>query len=410
MKSVGLLLAMWFATTCLRPSVTQEKTPPGSAGAPAQASVPLALDDNRVFIELRLRRPDGTMRRARAWVDTGGGWFAITEGLANELKAERKGKPFNADGGQQAIAIAAPPVFLGDMPLELDGALTAAILGAKKIDPGIDAEVFLPARVLKQYCVVFDYPARTFTIAQPGVLKPRGLRVASPIQPETGFPRIELTVEGASYGFLLDTGAAYTMISRELLEKWATSHPGYARLTGAVGPSNMIGNAMEVNATVLRIPVMEWGGLRIQGAGAVSREVGVFETMMSKLMSSPIVGALGGNALRTMRVEIDYSNRVTYLEQAAQPDANDLDTVGIILKAEEDGYRIAGVARRDEKPVVSVVQAGDRLLRVDTLKVTGATRDAVLRALQGKPGEKRQLLLERDGKEIEVEAVVHHLL
>jgi hypothetical protein len=59
-----------------------------TSATPAQplfATVPMFLEDKRVFVELTFRRSDGSPRKARAWVDTGGGWFAITEPLAKEL-------------------------------------------------------------------------------------------------------------------------------------------------------------------------------------------------------------------------------------------------------------------------------------------------------------------------------------
>jgi len=34
---------------------------------------------------MSFRRADGSFRKARAWVDTGGGWFAVTERLAKDF-------------------------------------------------------------------------------------------------------------------------------------------------------------------------------------------------------------------------------------------------------------------------------------------------------------------------------------
>lgn len=190
-------------------SATQLSRP---APTPSSATVPLIFEDNRVFVELSFRRPNGSLRKARAWVDTGGGWFAITESLANDIGAERRGAPFQ-DEDQQAIDIAPPIVYLGDLPLDLASAHVSAMLGTQRIEPGVDAEAFLPARVLMHYQAVFDYPARRFTLAYPGVLQPQGRPVSSPIQKDSWFPRIEIQIDGRSYGFLLDTGAAYTMVS-----------------------------------------------------------------------------------------------------------------------------------------------------------------------------------------------------
>jgi hypothetical protein len=358
---------------------------------------------------LSFRRPDGSFRKARTWVDTGGGWFAITESLANDIGAKRRGEPAKSDDGQ-AIDIAPPTVYLGDLPLDLSSAHTSALVNADRIDPGIDAEAFLPARVLMHYQVVFDYPARRFTLARPGVLQPQGRPVSSPVQKESGFPRIEIEIDGKPYGFLLDTGAAYTMISRNLLDRLAAEHPNWPRLTGAVGEANMLGDG-DTNALLVRLRKIQWGPFEIQDVGVVSRPTGTFETYMSRLMTDGIVGAVAGNVLRTFRVEIDYANGVTYLEQATQPDANDLDSIGIIFQAKTDGsYYIAGLARKNSEVVAQGSTAGDRILQVDGFNVTGATRDAVIHALAGKPGDTHKLAIERDGKRIETKGVVKHLL
>jgi hypothetical protein len=248
-------------------------------------------------------------------------------------------------------------------------------------------------------------------LARPGVLTPRGQRVPAPIHPDSGFPRIELSVDGTSYGFLLDTGAAYTMISRELLDRWAARHADWPRLQGAVGEANMIGNQTDTDALLLRLPNVRWGAIELHEVGAVSRRGGIFETSMSRMTTAPIVGAIAGNALKTLRVEIDYASGVAYVEQGQRADATDLDSVGIIFRVAEDGsYRITGVARKGDRQVVEGVRAGDQLFSVDGQIVTGASRDAVIRSLQGKPGEKHKLRLLRDGKEVELEVIVQRLL
>lgn len=80
--------------------------------------------------------------------------------------------------------------------------------------PGMPIEGMLPGHVLRNHDVVFDYPNYTFTISGPGTPKAEGLRLAAPVAAESGFPRVELEVDGEKLGFLLDTGAAFTMVSK----------------------------------------------------------------------------------------------------------------------------------------------------------------------------------------------------
>ena len=55
-------------------------------------------------------------------------------------------------------------------------------------------------------------------VAKAGSTEARGVKVETPISSPSGFPRIELQIGGATHGFLLDTGASFTMISRTVLE------------------------------------------------------------------------------------------------------------------------------------------------------------------------------------------------
>ncbi|HKF50758.1 MAG TPA: aspartyl protease family protein, partial [Candidatus Acidoferrales bacterium] len=280
-------------------------------------------------------------------------------------------------------------------------------VGSKsEFSPGSGAEGFLPARVLRKYQVVFDYPGRQFTMAQPGTLKPRGVPVPSPIAEKSGFPRVELTVDGQKYDFLLDTGAAYTMVSQTLIDKWQTAHPDWPRCDGAVGPANMIGGAFDAKAEMLRVPEMQWGTFDLPRVGVVSRPAGTFEKWMSGMMTAPIVGSIAGNLLRAFRVEIDYPHGVTYLEREADASQEALAAVGVVIGARPDGgYMIGGVTQCRGKNGIEGVQPNDRLVSINNWIVKGSLAD-VLEELQGKPGEAKTLVIERDGKEITLKTAV----
>jgi len=89
----------------------------------------------------------------------------------------------------------------------------------------------------------------------------------------------------------------------------------------------------------------------------------------------------------------------------------DFDVVGLILRPEDNGnYTILGVADFDGKPSVDEVQAGDRLVAVNDIAVTGATMGQVWSALGGSPGQERKLTVERAGKQFAVVGIVRHFL
>lgn len=375
-----------------------------------QTTVPLFVENNRPHIDLEFTRPDGSARKARFILDTGGGAFILVESLANDIGLKPTG-PEEKEEGSRFAPTKVSSARVGAMELDLNNASSVIVLGQKSILAGDSAEGMMPGHLLARYHVIFDYPAKKFTLAQSGILKPRGARIASPIGKNSGFPRIELQIDGANYGFLLDTGATFTMISIEALNAWGAKHADWRRAKGAVGGANMMGGAMENAATMMRLPEMRWAEFQLKGVAAVSRPKGVFETYMSQMMAQPIIGALGGNALRAFRIEIDYANGVTYLEKTGSLDQNDLDIVGLTLRPSQGGgYVISAVSKLATGSLVDSVREGDKLISVGKLQVTGAPLAEVVKALRGKIGSKKTLTLERDGKRITVQAVVARIV
>jgi predicted aspartyl protease len=376
---------------------------------PTSATVPLDASTDTAIVEFTFQKKDGTPRKARFVVDTGGGTFILSEPLANEIGVERIGPAEKGDEGTYA-PLAAPAVRLGDMPVDLTGVLTLAQIGPARLNPRDDAEGLVPGRLLRKYHVIFDYPAKTFTMARPGTITPKGERLPAPIG-RTGFPRIELTIAGETQGFLLDTGATYTMISRAVLDRWAAAQPTWPKAIGAIGMANMFGGKVEAEALMLRIPEAMLGSLRIEHTAAVSRPIGTFEKFMSSLMTSPIVGAIGGNVLKQFRVEIDYANGVVYLQRGGPSEPNDLDQVGLTLAATPSGaLMISAVSAGNDAGVLQDLRAGDRLLRVNGVEMTGATLSAAQKALAGRPGETKTIVVERAGASITVQAKVSRIL
>ena len=58
-------------------------------GTSGSASEYFLIDHNRIFVELEFVRPDGTLRKALAFVDNGDPAFEFTSGLVKELGLEK---------------------------------------------------------------------------------------------------------------------------------------------------------------------------------------------------------------------------------------------------------------------------------------------------------------------------------
>lgn len=276
-------------------------------------TMPLEVVGNRSFLSITLSTTQAE-RSARFFIDTGGGGFLLTEPIARELGITW-GETIQEQGSEFGLPDGIPEVSLGDFALTLDPNRVLVAVGRENMLPPSApsyADGMLPGHVLAQYHVVFDYPRGAFALGENGSMTPEGDPLAMPVGSPSGFPRTVLGIDGTEYGFLLDTGASFTMVSEVLLTEWGEAHPEWSRHEGAVGDAITLGGQ---TIETMIIPRATWGPLGLTDVGVVSQREGTFEQWMSSMMAAPIGGALGGNVLKQFRVELDYSNESLYLSE-----------------------------------------------------------------------------------------------
>ena len=110
--------------------------------------------------------------------------------------------------------------------------------------------------------------------------------------------------------------------------------------------------------------------------------------------------------MKGFRITFDYPRRVSYWLSESPLDAHDLDQVGLTLEAKGKEFLVSGVATQRGRAAVEGVRAGDKLMAIDALRTEGASWDAIFRAMHGRPGETRTLVLERGDRSFTVRAVV----
>jgi len=373
---------------------------------PRSATLPFVLDHNRMIVDVEFVRPDGTLRRARAWVDTGNPHLMLTGALARELGFEIGG--WSGDGAPVDLAAPAPPMRLDGLPLRTEGVAVQAVAGDAVL-PGIPAEANLPASVLHREHVVFDYPARRLVVARPGALEPRGEPVACRVNEGTGLFMIRAVADGDTVAFGVDNGSAGTWISNALATEWRTRHPDRPHAIGAAGSANFFGFPFECVGTLMRVSDLGIGGTRLGDVAALGLGQRMFDWYSQK-SAGPVAGFIGANVLADFRLEVDYPNRMTYWTADVRTGPADLDIVGLTLRPEADGgFVVAAVVARDGRPLVDGVEAGDRLIRIDGREFAGMTMGAAVDALRGAPGSTRTLVVEREGQRFAVQAEVLRL-
>lgn len=270
-------------------------------------AVPLEFEGDRPHVTLRIRRGDGSWRGAHFLVDTGGGGqIPVAPWLAQDLGIDFE-KTSHPDG---TVESAEPPeMTLGGAELNQKG------LSLLRIDPWQgSADGQIGPHLLSRFDVVFDYPRRRLELFAPGTGPGRGTPLSAPSTDDARFPRIEVIVADRPYGFLLDTGSSFTMVSERTIHAWSEQHPDWETTIGAQGPAAM-GLPGEAGFTMMWIPEILWGALRFEGVGVVGRPDGTFEEFMSQWMPAPIIGALANNVLSSLRVEIHYDVGTTYVSR-----------------------------------------------------------------------------------------------
>jgi hypothetical protein len=376
------------------------------AGSPA--TVPFTLDHNRMIVEVEFVRPDGTARKARAWVDTGSQYLELEEPLARDLGLAVSALNPGTAHGMVESSSPAPAMRLGGRPLHTEG-IAVEVSPGKGLLPGVPAEATLPASALRHDHMVFDYPAGRLTIARPGALKPRGVAVPCRVNAQTGLFLIDAVLDGETVQMGVDNGSAGTWVSDTLTAAWQTRHPAWPHATGAAGSANFFGFPFEAKGALMRLPALGLGTLHARDVAVLGLPQGFFD-WYSRKSAGPVAGFIGANVLRGFRLEVDFPAGMTYWEAGPPPGTGDLDIVGLTIRPDADGgFTVAGVVAEDGLPTLAGVQAGDKLLRVDSLDTSGALMGKVEDALRGRPGETRTLVVEREGKSLTVRATVKRL-
>jgi hypothetical protein len=380
---------------------------------PNVVTVPATIDHNRVVIEVEVPLPDGSMQRAHAWVDNGNPDLCLSRRLATVL-----GLAVSCD--ERTCSAPAPTaIVIHGMTIPLAGIKQAQIPlkpvdAASGVAPGLNAEITIPSTVLRHYDVLVDFADHKFSIGAPGTVQFRGPGGKVLINGENGLIQVPTQIDKKKYNLALDLGSSISFLSAELFDKFATAHPDWPRLTGAVGSANMWGAAEEAKWRVMRLDRVQYGPLYLTDLAFVEFPQGAMD-FFAKRAGVPTIGLLGSQALLNYRVGLDYAHSMVYFEIGRTYTFPDFNVVGLVLRPEEDGrFTILSIADFEGKPSVpdgaDGVQPGDHLLAVDDIPVRGSTMGQVWSMLGGTPAQERKLTVEREGKQFVVVARVQDFL
>jgi hypothetical protein len=243
----------------------------GSA-APNLVTVTAAIDHNRVIIDVEVPLANGSSEAIRAWVDNGNPDLYISRHIATVL-----GLPVTC-GEQECSSPPPKEITIGGMTIALGEVKEAKIplrpvSAAAVLASGMSVEMNIPARVLRNYDVLIDFPQHRFSIGAPGTIPFRGSSCKVRLT-ENGLIKVPSQIENKKYELGLDIGSSISFLSEELFEKLATAHPDWPRMTGAVGSANMWGSQAETDWKVMRVDRVQFGPLFLTDVAANDRSAG----------------------------------------------------------------------------------------------------------------------------------------
>jgi hypothetical protein len=378
----------------------------------------MSLDQGRVVINLDLMLSNGTTESVRGWVDNGTPELYMNRRVANLL-----GLTVSCDG---QLCTGTPPsqsvsISIGGMKIPLSPIKEPRVLAsAPALAPGMSAEINIPASILRNYDVVFNFPDREFTIAMPGRLKFEGVKNKMRFN-NTGLLQIPGRIENKNADLALDLGSSANFLSEELFHKLANAHPNWPHMIGAVGPFNTGELDSEPKWRLMRVDRMQFGPLFLTDVAVAEPPQGLAKesrnrfSLFEQNFGDTIAGLLSAEALINYRVGLDYAHSAIYFGIGRTVRFPDFDIVGLILRPEGDtGFTIAGIADFERAPSVPTgeagVQIGDHLTAVNDSPVAELTLGQVWSLLEGSTGQQRNLTIVRASKQFTITATVQHFL
>lgn len=300
--------------------------------APAHAQVvPAEFVHDRIFVVTTA--PDGT--RVRFFTDTGGGWNAIGASMQQRLALAHTGD-IEIDEARAPLVDGAVlfrragiPAPARDEPW-LHGGLVVAPDGQL-----LEGNGTLGSRWFAGHIWDIDYPRQSMRIRKtpPAGLQdvPLGFAADESGKRRLNFPRVTIAVDGREFDVLLDTGASATLspaaatvlgfepgghagtsfVIRSIYERWQAAHPDWRTIPD--------GDTLhDRHFPMIEVPLVRIGAVEVGPVWFTQRPDPNFLEFMSSMTDRQVEGALGGSALKYLRVVLDYPGARLYLRKSAR--------------------------------------------------------------------------------------------
>jgi hypothetical protein len=294
--------------------------------------IPAEFVRDRIFV--LATATDGT--HVRFFTDTGGGWNAISDGARARLKLQPVGE---AELEKSRAPLVDATKLFGHSNIPSPARDEPWLHGMLVVAPAtafLEGDGTLGSRWFAGHIWDVDYGHLTLR-ALPAPPSPAGFNiiVMGFAADEKGrralnFPRITISVDGKDIDVLLDTGASATLTSeaagvlrhetgalvgtsfviRSIFDQWKAAHPEWRTISQADARGGF---------PMIEVPDVRVGGIAVGPVWFTLRPDPNFLEFMSQMTDQVVSGALGGSALKYLRIVLDYPGAKMYLQKAAAP-------------------------------------------------------------------------------------------
>jgi hypothetical protein len=286
----------------------------GCATAPVvKGTVIPATFEEGLFIARPVLKDSG--KPLALYLDTGG------NNIIHQEVVERLGlRPVERREAGQVWEEVALPAFRPDTPMPLpltrDGRLIVLPRGESVVGEwdGMLGPEWFGGRVWR-----FDYPDGRLVLLETGPPLAEGAAVPLGFQDGLYFPRIQVEIDRRRLDLLLDTGAqvhlsegaraaladgrgarrATSFMAASVFDRWRRDHPTWRVIEHA---------DEDLDEAMIEVPSVVIAGQPVGPVWFTRRPDPNFHQFMSQFMDQKIDGAVGGNALGSFRMTVDYPN------------------------------------------------------------------------------------------------------
>ncbi len=376
--------------------------------------IPFEFNNNFIILQILV---NGRLP-LRFILDTGAGHTLLTKKeVANflNLKYERSFQVMGSDLSKPVTAYLAKGVRF-DLPDKISASKEDILVLDEDFFhfeeySGITVQGILSASIFSRYIMKINYDRNLLTLYDRAFFDARDVKGYSgfPIQLFRDKPYFytELTMSADSVvpvKLLLDTGASMPLLL------FADTHPMLKPPPTAIPANIGFGLGGDLSGFTGRIKSLDIGTHKQQNIVTYFQ---VLDTIIDSLAANHRNGLMGNGLLNRFVVIFDYQDEKVWFKPSKrfkEAFVYDRSGISVILSGEKmNTYIVQNVIPNSPASEMDI-QKGDRILKMGYKPAPLLSLSGIMHRLQGRPGKKVKLTIERNGKKIKKEIILRDLL